>query len=232
MRFGRVALVGGALVAAAAVFSGCVVFTGPATVKQVGKKPKVKVKFEVCMSVPEPEFGCDDSGNSESSSGPGDSRLLIGFRVPKGTKAPQSFEPASVETANPPAGTLVLSRDADYKRELNQKAPRNAKKFKYLGYSSEPIDVPGDTGGFTGSAAFKVKMQVPDNVVGKRFRVRPVVGVYMVNDEQQPATEPIDCGPDPFASEGTGPSETLKICIDSPSADNFTNAKVKIKRKK
>jgi hypothetical protein len=230
MRIGRVALAGGATVALAAVFGGCVVFTGPATVKQVGKKPKVKVKFEICTSTLNPEFECPDLGNSDSTIGPRTARLLVGFRVPKGTKAPQSFEPAAVQTEMPPA-SVVLSRDADYKRELNQKAPRNAKRFKYLGYSSEPIAVPGDTGGFTASAAFKVKMRVPENLVGKRFRVRPVVGFYMVGDEQ-PETEPIDCGADPFVSEGFAPVGTQRICIDSPAPDAFDNVKVKVKPKK
>ena len=228
---GRIAIAGLASLALAAVFSGCVVFTAPPTVKQVKKQPKVKVMFEVCLSDPDEGSGCQDGGNSGVYNGPNEMRLLVAFRVPKGTKAPQSFEPKSVETDNPPTDTLVLSRDASYKRELNQKAPRNAKKFKYLGYSSNGIDVPSETGGLNAVARFAVKMTVPQDRVGKRFKVRPVVGTYEVS-EDQPVDEPIDCGPDPFEDQGFGSSGEFLICIDSPSPDEFDNAKAKVKRKK
>ena len=95
MGLGRVAIAGSASVALAAVLGGCVVFTAPPTVKQVGKKPKVAVKFEICLSSFNPGSDCADFGNSNDVF-PGDYRLLLGFRVPKGTKAPQSFQPKQV----------------------------------------------------------------------------------------------------------------------------------------
>jgi hypothetical protein len=231
MRFGRVAVAGLSSLALAAVFSGCVVFQQPATIKQLGKKPKVSVKFRACMSISGPGSTCPDRGNSEESAAFGDFRLLVGFRVPKGTEAPKSFEAGTFQTNGGGASAPVLSRDASYKRELNQSAPRNANKFKYLGYSSEPINVDDDTG-TSASALFRVKMTVPEDLVGKKFKVVPVLGSYQVSDAQ-PASDPIDCGPDPF--ESTGDQDYFdgewRVCIDAPAQDEFKPIKVKIKPK-
>jgi hypothetical protein len=227
---GRVAIAGLASLALAAIFSGCVVFTQPLSVKQRGHKAQVVVKFRACLS--EVDSTCD-SGNSGNFPADGDFRLLVGFRVPKGTKAPQSFEASKFQTNASPGGTApVLSRNASYKTELNQKAPRNANKFKYLGYSSEPINHPDDTG-TSGSALFRVKMTVPKGLVGKRFKVLPVLGSYQVSDAQ-PASDPIDCGDDPFESNGLGGlgDGEWRVCIDAPPQDDFKPLKVKVKPKK
>jgi hypothetical protein len=231
VRAGKGTLAGLALFALAGVFSGCVVFQQPATIKQLGKKPKVSVKFRACMSSTSPDSTCEDSGNSGNYAADGDFRLLVGLRVPKGTKAPKSFEAGTFQTSARGASGPVLSRNASYKRELNQKAPRNAKKFKYLGYSSQPITIPDDTGD-NASALFRVKMTVPKDLVGKKFKVLPVLGSYQVSDAQ-PASDPIDCGPDPFESTGNQSyfDSEWRVCIDAPAQDEFKPLKVKIKPK-
>jgi hypothetical protein len=231
MRVGRATLAGLASLALAAVFSGCVVFQQPPTLKQRGKKPEVVVKFRACMSSDSMDSTCEATGNSGDYAAGGDFRLLVGFRVPKGTKAPKSFEAGTFQTSAGVSGP-VLSRNASYKRELNQLAPRNAKKFKYLGYSSAPIDVFDDTGD-NASALFRVKMTVPKDLVGKKFKVLPVLGSYQVSDAQ-PADDPIDCGADPFADDGlpAHSDEIWRICIDAPAQDEFKPLKVKIKPKR
>jgi hypothetical protein len=228
----RATFLGLALFAVAGVFSGCVVFQQPPTVKQLGKKPKVSVKFRACMSNSEMGSTCPDRGNSDDTLSSGDWRVLVGFRVPKGTKAPQSFEAGTFQTNGGGTTAPVLSRDASYKRELNQRAPRNANKFKYLGYSSEPINVTDDTG-TSASALFRVKMTVPEDLVGKKFKVLPVLGVYEVSDVQ-PASGPIDCGDDLYEEPDSDTSYlngTYGVCIDAPSKDVFKPLKVKIKPK-
>jgi hypothetical protein len=231
MRPGRAVLAGLAFVALAAVFSGCVVFQQPPTLKQRGKKPEVVVKFRACMSSISMDTTCEDTGNSGDYNASGDFRLLIGFRVPKGTKAPRSFEAGTFQTSAGVSGP-VLSRNASYKRELNQLAPRNAKKFKYLGYSSAPIDVYDDTGD-NASALFRVKMTVPKDLVGKKFKALPVLGSYQVS-AAQPESEPIDCGSDPFSDNGIQAHSDgeWRICIDAPPQDEFKPLKVKVKPKK
>jgi hypothetical protein len=232
MSLGRATSAGLACFALAAVFSGCVVFQQPSTLKQRGKKPEVVVKFRACMSSFSMDTTCPDTGNGGDFFAVGDFRLLIGFRVPKGTKAPKSFEAATFQTSTSGAGGPVLSRNASYKRELNELAPRNAKKFKYFGYSSQPIAIPDDTGD-NASALFRVRMDVPKKLVGKRFRVLPVLGAYQVSGAQ-PESDPIDCGDDPFADNGVPAygAGVWRICIDAPPQDEFTPLKVKVKQKK
>jgi hypothetical protein len=232
MGLGRATVAGLAFFALAGVFSGCVVFQQPPTLKQRGQKPEVVVKFRACMSSTSPDSTCEDSGNSGNYYADGDFRLLVGFRVPKGTKAPKSFEAGTFQTSTSGASGPVLSRNASYKRELNQKAPRNAKKFKYLGYSSAPIAIPDQTGD-NASALFRVKMTVPKDLVGKKFKVLPVLGSYQVSDTQ-PASAPIDCGDDPFDANGLAGlvDGEWRVCIDAPAQDDFKPLKVKVKPKK
>jgi hypothetical protein len=232
MRFGRATLAGLACFALAGVFSGCVVFQQPPTLKQRGKKPEVVVKFRACMSSLSMDTTCEDTGNSGDPAFEGEYRLLIGVRVPKGTKAPKSFEAGAFQTSTSGATGPVLTRNASYKRELNQKAPRNVKKFKYLGYSSQPINVFDDTGD-NASALFRVKMTVPKKLVGKRFKVLPVLGSYQVSDAQ-PQSDPIDCGDDPFADNGPAghAGGEWRICIDAPAQDEFKPLKIKVKPKR
>src|SRR5918996_1190897 len=111
MGSGRVVLAGLASLALAAVFSGCVVFQQPPTLKQRGKKPEVVVKFRACMSSTSMDSTCEDSGNSGNSGEPGDFRLLVGLRVPKGTKAPKSFEAGTFQVSTSGATGPVLSRN-------------------------------------------------------------------------------------------------------------------------
>jgi hypothetical protein len=231
MKPGRATLAGLACFALAGVFSGCVVFQQPPTLKQRGKKPQVVVKFRACMSSRSMDSTCEDTGNSGSSAESGEFRLLAGFRVPKGTKTPKSVEARTFQTSAGVTGP-VLTRNASYKRELNQLAPRNAKKFKYFGYSSAPIDTFDDTGD-NASALFRVRMTVPKDLVGKKFKVLPVLGSYQVSGAQ-PVNDPIACGADPFADNGSQAyfDGEWRICIDAPPQDEFKPLKIKVKQKK
>jgi len=216
MKAGRILAATVAMVAMAGLMSGCVVFKGAPTAKQIGKKPRVQVAFTICASGGA-KSNCPDLGNAGQGFGPDSWRVLIGLRVPKGTKAPQKFRAVKV---NGDGGTVRLARSPQYASELNSKAPKR-KRFRYFGYISNPVDPDGTTN----AARFKVKMRVPNSVVGKRFKVRPVVGAVQ-------ATAPaVDCGNDPFTTRGVFGSEgDGTICIDSPAPDAFRNIKVKIKR--
>jgi hypothetical protein len=192
----------------ALILGGCVEFQAQPEVEQVGTKPKVAVTFTICR--------CEDAAES------GTYRLLVGFRVPKGTDAPKSIEPSQIETdGGTGTAATVLGRNRSYIRELNRKAPK-PKGFEYVGYSSEAFDVAGEIG-FQGTARFKVKLGVPKELVGKRFKVRPVAGIYEVN-EDQPEDAPIACGKDPFKDrDGFN-------CIDDPEKRNeMKDISVKVK---
>jgi hypothetical protein len=191
---------------------GCVVFKGNVKVKQVGDKPKVEVKFKICNSDPDAANPrCPDTGNSDSEGSPSSSTngeaVLLGFRVPRGTKLPDRIRSrtAGVEGA--------FEALPEYAQQLNDIAPRRD-GYKWFGYSAPPFDnvQAGNDAPRFDLAGFKVKMRVPDRIVGERFKVRPVVGWY--DDAEIPGG--LDCGPDPFDYYNEG-QDGLTICIDSPS---------------
>jgi hypothetical protein len=204
-------VLGGA--ALTALLSGCIAFTGSPAIDQIKKKPKVALTFTVCKS-----NGADCPNGNANSTGASTSTVLVGLRVPKGTKAPQQFNAQSVTEAGSTSNSMV--RDSSFKSELNQKAPKG-NKFKWFGYVSEdPADTPtGDA-----EADFRVKLGVPDKLVGKKFKAAATVG-WTTSD----LSGGVDCGPDPFdALEGEGANAW---CIDYPSRADLKNVKVKVKPK-
>jgi hypothetical protein len=149
----------------------------------------------------------------------------------KGAKAPASIEPTSADfDGGSGTSATVLGKDPSYTAELKEKAPGNPSKYKWVGYVSEPIEIPGEAG-YNSSGKFRIKLELKDKLIGKKLKVRPVLGSYMVT-AVQPASDPIDCGDDPFVGRSSPNNyfsdDDFAICIDSPAPDEFTNAKVKI----
>jgi hypothetical protein len=223
MRPSRLGLAALAFATLAVAFAGCVHFQPDPTAKQIGKKPKVKVKFGVCAEGGE---GCDVASNSgEESDGFG--RLLVGFRVPKGTKAPDTFAPKTVAGAAgfTPGASAQLRRDDVYESELNDLAPKG-KKYKWVGYQSDPVE--GDGPFLEGT--FKVKLGLPKHFDKKKFKVRPVIGGFA--DDSDPDAALTDCGSSLYELQDNGSPFVRWICIDDPSPDEVgTSIKVKIKHK-
>jgi hypothetical protein len=222
-----------AALALAAMLSGCVVFKGPIKAKQIGHKNKVKVTFALCNSDDGTDTICPGLGNSEDpgmTSGVGfGERLLLGFRVPKGTKLPGKIRARDADVRG------EFTRFADYGQRLNEEAPKR-RKYKWVGYQStavcdvEQCDGDPDDGGADPyryeDARFKVKMGLPPNFHGERFKFRPVVGWYTADD---PPT-PLVCGPALYdrVSDAEGGD---RVCIDSPSPEKVRKSiKVKIDR--
>lgn len=221
MKAGKLALAFAGIVAVATALSGCVLFKGPATVKQVAKKPKATVAFTICRAGSEgsicPEY--TNIGNRPH-------RVLIGLRVPKGTKTPASFAPKAIKSETY-EGKLTFSREPYYSLELNKKAPRGT-EFKYFGYASDQ-GISDPQVAFNDTARFKIPLVVPERLVGKRFGVAPVVGLYRVTEEQ-PIDAPVLCGEDPFGG-GTygGENSGMDRCIDYPAKEDLRNVSVRIK---
>jgi hypothetical protein len=228
MRLGKLTVAALAFAALATVFAGCVHFTSGPTAKQIGKKPKVKVKFGVCAEGTAPGNPCQPASNSDEASF-GVGRLLVGFRVPKGTKTPDSFKPKAVVGAAgfTPGSSARLRRDDVYTSELNQLAPKGP-KYKWVGYQSDPVQAdmspqPSLEG------TFSVKLGLPKDYDKRKFKVRPVIGG--VADLSDPDFELPDCGSSPYELQDDGDVAEW-ICIDDPSPDDVRkNIKVKLKRK-
>jgi hypothetical protein len=194
-----------AVALAAVIVAGCGVgFKDELAGKQVSKK-KVRVSFTLCKE----DEGVCATWNSSGS----DARVLIGFRVPKGTKPPQEF----ASTSGLP---VHLTRNASYKGELNAKAPKG-KKYKWFGYLSDVLDLESED-----EAAFEIRMKLPRDFDRKRFKVRPVAGFTPAENTE------IDCGNDPFdPAEGGG--EPNSFCIYAPREDQIgDNLKIKVKKQK
>ena len=218
MKAGKALGAGIALLALTVVISGCVEFVGEPKARQVAKKPKVDVVFKLCTSG-KPNTKC----GVEALDPPG--RLLVAFRVPKGTKVPKRFKPRRVNGE----GSIRLARNPSYSKSLNERLPK-PKAFRWIGYSSG--EVTKEQLELADKAAFRVRLGVPKRLVGKRFRVTPVVGVAQIGEEQ-PADAPIVCAEDPFEGTGATNNQTLMHCIDDPAERaHLKPLAVKVKPKK
>ena len=211
MRSGRA----GAAVVATSVLGlalgGCVVFKGPVTAKQVGDEPKVAVEFKLCNSDDGAGSTCPalgNSGDNGESGGWANERILLGFRVPRGTRLPKGFR------AKTPAVEGRFARNPDYRRELLSKAPRR-RGFTWIGFSGSPRGGDGGADEFRYEAArFRIVMRLPAGFDDRRFKLRPVVGYWAGPDSAGPE---LDCGPDPFVPVLDTNDDLQVICIDAPT---------------
>jgi hypothetical protein len=228
----RLWLIAPASLALAATLSGCVVFQGPIKAKQIGHTNKVKVTFSICNSDDEPGAICPNLGNSNEpgmNTGVGtDERVLLGLRVPKGTRLPKTIRPREENVVG------EFARFIDYKRVLNQEAPK-ARGFKWLGYQSSPVRDDTNPGGDDGGtdpfryeeASFRLKLGLPRGFTARRFKFRPVVGWHFPTEENPG----IVCGPALYDYVADDDGNGERVCIDSPSPKKVRKSiKVKIER--
>jgi hypothetical protein len=213
MKAGKALGAGIALLALTVVISGCVEFVGEPRIKQVAKKPKVDVVFKVCTR----GHAYSNCGGGLVAEPPG--RLLVAFRVPKGAKVPKRFKPRRVNGE----GSIRLARNPSYSKSLNERLPK-PKAFRWIGYSSG--EVTKEQLELADTAAFRVRLGVPKRLVGKRFRVTPVIGAAKTGEEQ-----PIVCAADPFVP--TPNDQPYVYCItDPPSKAELKPLTAKVKAKK
>jgi hypothetical protein len=207
---------------------GCVVFKGPITGVQQDVVGNVRVSFTICASGADDgpggesdHPGCLDDGNSGHSDGiPISTQLLIGFRVPRGTGAPQTFT-STQPTPNPPAdGPLTLSRSAGYERELERLAPAPA-GFVWVGYLSSvythdsgAVDTPAQQA--SASVDFVLPRAADGGPFPGPFRVRPVVG-FRRGASNEDFARSVSCGD----SLNFGDNQSSTLCIDSPTGDGY-----------
>ena len=200
---------------AALTLSGCVVFIGQPTGEQVSRKA-VRVEFTICASGAE-DGSCPDQGNANSAArtNPDETQLLLGFRVPKGSKLPTEITPV---TSDVPGS---LTRDGSYKQRLTAEAP-TPRGTKWVGYRSEVVTTNQED-----VASFRVRIRLPDGFEGRRFKVRPVVGAFNPTDEV-PAGSPIVCDEALYDYFSGGPDGD-RVCIDSPdTASVETSIKIPV----
>lgn len=183
--------------------AGCVVFKAPPKGKQVDEDT-VRVTFTVCASSADPGSTCPDLGNENDEAREGPNVLLLGFRVPIGSRLPDKLRPVRSDASG------VLRRTSQYGGVLNDEAPTPV-GFEWVGYRSAPKLTEEQV-----EAQFRVEIGLPRGFQEGRFRVRPVVGYFKPSDER-PADSPIVCGEALFQREIGDDGE--RICIDSPTPD-------------
>ncbi len=178
--------------------SGCVAFDGEIQSKATPDGKSVKVKFALCYD----QGACQDQ-MMRARRGSSETRLLLGFRVPDGTRGPDKF--ASTDVPN-----VKFKPSRSYSSQMDRKAPRD-KSQHWLGYISN-----SPPGGIPSNGKVKLTLDVPDNA-GKVFRYRPVVG-YL----NGAPIDKVQCANDPRSTKtvGEGDATTDIVCVDDP-VDNL-----------
>jgi hypothetical protein len=212
MRLGKVSMAMLAFGGLAVLFSGCLSFKGQPEAKQI-KDDQVRIKVRICGQNASDPGDCPVGNKGPSvDEETGEITVLAGLRVPKGSvKVPRKIEAGQTD--------LVLTKDADFKRELNQVAPKG-NKYKWFGYSG--------TDTFTADspdARVKFLLKLNKKFDKKSLKYRPTVGWRQVD-------APSDCGADPFEFQGSVVDGDGRICINDPTRDETEkHLKVKIKKK-
>jgi hypothetical protein len=211
MRLGKLSVGMLSFAGVAMVFSGCLVIKGQPEAKQISKD-EVRVKIKICGSSESNPDDCPVGNKGFGGEELGFGTALVGLRVPKGgVKVPKTIKAGQTD--------LVLTKDADFKRELNQFAPKG-NKYKWFGYSGA-----AEVGPDTPDARVKFILELSKRFDKKKLKYRPTVGFRQEN-------APEDCGGDPFVQHGVGMDGTLRICINSPSeSETRKHLKVKLKNR-
>jgi hypothetical protein len=210
------------LSASALLLSGCATFASPPVANQNQVIGSVRISFTVCASQPGgfPLGSCANTGNSSSSpfSSPyassGPSQLFLGFRIPSGATAPQSF--SSTATGPTDSGPqLQFTKNDSYRSELQRLDPAPAGE-EWVGYTSQYVSY--DTAGDQNFSA-DVDFGLPEHADGSPF-VGPFTYQAVVGGRQYGTdpTEPIDCQSSLTDSWGGPGSATEGICVDDPAA--------------
>lgn len=195
------------LLAAAALLGGCVAIKSIVPSHNGVVVGPVQIQVTICANDVDsaPHAGCPFQTNSSLEAVNDTYQVLLGFRLPNGVTAPQSF----VSTAGE---ALTFTRSPSYEKELTRLVPPPDGRV-WVGYLSSQYTLaysgaetarestvapafglprPADGGPFLGSFAF-----------------RPVVGGRQVGDTGEPlSTDPVNCG------EGIDSLPT--VCIDHP----------------
>ena len=196
--------VGIALALAATLLTGCIVFKGPIRGKQISAH-RVQVKFAICAELEETGQCYVPGDPMRGNVGETESKVLLGFRVPKGTGVPRTFE----SRAGAP-----FERSPTYTSELTARAPSRDSQ-KWVGYIAlQPNSE--ENGPF--QARFRVRFRLPGDP-GRAFKYRPVVGAY----NGEPFGDVV-CGPDMYDNSKENPT----LCIANPNGDRGTRRNLKI----
>ena len=125
------------------LLSGCVVIASQSS-QQLNTIGAVKLNTTVCFSG---QSGCPEKGNTNVNAQGGGYQVLIGYRLPSDTSAPQAF--------NSTAGqAMSFSRDNSYAAELERLIPAGEEQ-KWIGYRSAGFGAAPSSPSFTVGPTFR-----------------------------------------------------------------------------
>ena len=181
----------------AALLSGCVVITGQ-TSQQLSTIGAVRLTTTVCFSQ---QPGCPDSGNTGYAATHGGFQVMLGYRVPQDTSAPQAFNTTTGQF-------LSFSRDASYAGELQRLLPA-AEGQKWVGYRTGSLGSAPSNPTFTVAPSFALRQGGDGSPFPGPFAYRVVSGARVAPNNPN---APVDCGANPAGNDSNKTS-----CVDSPA---------------
>ncbi|TML34418.1 MAG: hypothetical protein E6G29_10435 [Actinobacteria bacterium] len=230
--FGGRLLLGVGAIGAAVVLSGCIVFKVEPVAVQNQTLGSVHVTIVACASrssgsPSQPMGSCPRTGNSGADVRDGDVvQVLLAFRIPNGSTAPNTFSSSSTGPTNP-GPQLNFAKSATYTSELQRLNPA-PEGFRWVGYISQAFTYqPSGEQNFTASLDFGLPAGRGGHPFGGPFAWRPVVGARRLTDLTH-ASDPVNCTPisdlgSDATAPGTAPGASW-ICIDDPdptAVDSF-----------
>jgi hypothetical protein len=204
--------------AAVAAMSGCVLIESQSSA-QVDGIGDVQITTTVCASDTDSNAtparpacqGAGKGGNSNLDASSQSTQLLIAYRIPVDSTAPDT-----ISTIDPGgAGTFTFDQSASYSSQLTSAfAPGSARKW--VGYISSPqnyVEVGGSQEYFVVAPKFGLPQSSDGSAFAGPFNYRVVVGQRGV-DGSHAAGRPVGCG---SSATNFDPGE-ITVCADSPSS--------------
>ena len=219
-----------AVAALAFALSGCVIIKSNSSA-QLDGIGTVQVTTTFCASdtnsdagYSPPDSDCQgptkggNSDNDSSNAGAGTLQLLIAYRIPTNSTAPDA-----ITTTNPGGGSAVtFTQSSSYASELESGSPAPSGQ-KWVGYVST---VQGYTEAsasqyFTVAPNFTLQQEADGSPFTGPFNYRVAAGFRRVNGGS-PASRPVDCGSSLTTIQNEGAGE--QICVDSPTPAALTTS--------
>jgi hypothetical protein len=187
----------------AAVLSGCVVITGQVS-QQLSTIGAVRLTTTICFSQ---QPGCPDNGNTGYAATHSGFQVMLGYRLPGNTSAPQSFNTTTGQF-------LSFNRDSSYAAELQRLLPA-ADGQKWVGYRTANLASAPSSPTFTTAPTFALRQADDGSPFSGPFAYRVVSGARVTPGNPN---APVDCGSNPAGNDSNKTS-----CVDSPAISEVSS---------
>jgi hypothetical protein len=203
MRRAAKPLLAATAVGLATLLSGCVTIVSQSS-QQLNTIGAVRLITTVCFSQ---QSGCPDRGNSDTVANSAGFQIMIAYRVPEDTVAPQAFNSTGGQL-------LTFNRDLSYGLELERLLPTSVDQ-KWVGYRTAGLGSKPSSPTFTVGPTFTLKQGLDGEPFAGPFAYRTVSGARVTPSNPN---APVDCGSNPAGNDANKTS-----CVDSPAIADLAN---------